>query len=358
MNILVICKRYYTNKDLILDRFGRLYHFPVEWKKNGHNVTVIALNYHNKDLIHENIEGVNFYSVPFSIARLLSTYKLVRMLGKSDFDVVFASADQIAGFIGLRISIKLKKPIVFDVYDDYRAFGISKIPGMKSLFYYVIRKVDFLSCISKSLLRDLVIFNNNSAVFPNGTDTSIFYRRDKTKVRSRLGFNDSSILIGYTGSMDKRFDFDTLAKAFAIIKSIFSNASLLIAGRNINNLDLKIEGVKYFGEISQSKVPEIISACDVMVMPYSDHLLAKTCNPCKLTEYIACDVPIVSSSSVDVDEYLGHTEYSVYECGSFEDLAKKIILQIRQPEIAPIKKGFAWEVIAKEILDVFKALIS
>lgn len=30
MNIHLLCKRYYTNKDLLNDRFGRLYHLPVQ----------------------------------------------------------------------------------------------------------------------------------------------------------------------------------------------------------------------------------------------------------------------------------------------------------------------------------------
>ena len=48
MRIYLICKRYYTNKDLIKERFGRLYHLPKEWAANGAEVWVNAIDYREK----------------------------------------------------------------------------------------------------------------------------------------------------------------------------------------------------------------------------------------------------------------------------------------------------------------------
>lgn len=45
MRIYLICKRYYTNKDLIKERFGRLYHLPKEWVANGAEIWVSNSRY-------------------------------------------------------------------------------------------------------------------------------------------------------------------------------------------------------------------------------------------------------------------------------------------------------------------------
>ena len=49
MRIHIICKRYYTNKDLIENQFGRLYHLPEQLVKYGAEVWVNAIDYRNKD---------------------------------------------------------------------------------------------------------------------------------------------------------------------------------------------------------------------------------------------------------------------------------------------------------------------
>jgi hypothetical protein len=44
MKIHLLCKRYYTRKDLIRDRFGRLYHLPVQLSRLGLQVSVTAID--------------------------------------------------------------------------------------------------------------------------------------------------------------------------------------------------------------------------------------------------------------------------------------------------------------------------
>ena len=74
MNILVICKRRYTNKDLINDRFGRLYHFPRVWKEAGHAITLLAADYFSfRNSVHD-VDGMQFphHSVKNRISTIAS----------------------------------------------------------------------------------------------------------------------------------------------------------------------------------------------------------------------------------------------------------------------------------------------
>lgn len=349
MQILFLCKRYYTNKDLINDRFGRLYHFPKEWKAAGHDVTVIAFNYHTKDACVETMDGVEFYSLPVSSPiKLVRTIK--RIVAAKRFDMVFASADQLVGMVGLFLARLMKMPFVFDIYDDYGAFGISRFPGMKWLFRQMVKRADYVCCVSVALRQQLLADNERVGIYPNGTDTALFRPMDKAEARQQLGFDQDGIYIGFAGSMDARFDNSNLMQALELVRKELGGVVLVLAGVNQLNFDLKRVGVIYLGSLAQAQIPTLIAASDVMVLPYSTHPLAQSCNPCKLAEYLACGRPVVAAEVSDIRDWLPDTQQSLYRCGSAEDLAQKLLMQIKCPETVPMSKDLLWSRIAESLL--------
>ena len=72
MNIYLLCKRYYTNKDLLNDQFGRLYHLPVELSRLGADVSVVAIDYRNPYSQEMIVEEVVFRTAPATPFRLFS----------------------------------------------------------------------------------------------------------------------------------------------------------------------------------------------------------------------------------------------------------------------------------------------
>ena len=72
MRIYLICKRYYTNKDLIKERFGRLYHLPKEWVANGAEIWVNAIDYRDKISNELTIDGVHFQTTPARLPQVLA----------------------------------------------------------------------------------------------------------------------------------------------------------------------------------------------------------------------------------------------------------------------------------------------
>ena len=96
MRIVFVCKRLYTNRDLIDDRFGRLFHLPVQLAKLGHNVAVIALDYRRgRPFATHKINGVVFSSIPLSgpadSARAFVHVR--RQIDESRAEVLIASGD-------------------------------------------------------------------------------------------------------------------------------------------------------------------------------------------------------------------------------------------------------------------------
>lgn len=350
MNILVICKRHYTGKDLIKDRFGRLFHFPVQWAKSDNQVSVITLDYHTSDNQKQKIGDVDFYSVDFAAHRIIKAYNKIKKIALiKKYDFIFASGDQIAGLIGLKLSKQIDCPLTFDMYDDYDVFGINKIPLMKSILRYVVKNSSYICCTSRPIKNKFSKYNANIDVYPNGVDPDVFYPTPKEEAQKRLHLDENSIYIAYTGTIDKKLDIEILIKAIKNIRAKVPNIILLYAGNNISTEKLKYTWIKNLGLVPQSQVPIILSASDVLVMPYKNHPQVLFSNPCKLTEYLSLNKPIVAPNVSDFSDYFPRAKQSLYACGSVNELTEKLFSQIQQPEIIKVP-DYSWKKISNDII--------
>ena len=80
MNTLFIGKRYYTNRDALLERYGRIYQLPALWRQDGVDVRLWLLDYHRRrsaaaEAAPEDALPIDCLPVPSLglIARMLST---------------------------------------------------------------------------------------------------------------------------------------------------------------------------------------------------------------------------------------------------------------------------------------------
>ena len=58
LKVLMLCKRHYTNRDLITQRFGRLFHLPFQLAKNGVNFVVVTADYKSNKPEKKDLSGV------------------------------------------------------------------------------------------------------------------------------------------------------------------------------------------------------------------------------------------------------------------------------------------------------------
>ena len=105
LKILFLVKRFYTNKDLIEDSFGRLYYFPAILAELGHECAVFALDFKNTTATTVRKENVEFNTIPLkSFWRVPLMLGLYRKLVGTGPDVVFTSGDSYIGYLGLLLS--------------------------------------------------------------------------------------------------------------------------------------------------------------------------------------------------------------------------------------------------------------
>lgn len=345
MLIYSICKRYYTNKDLINDQFGRLYHLPKQWVDNGAEVWVDAIDYRSADGNELTIEGVQFRTTPGTLTKILALpYSLYRNCLAVKPDIILASGDSHIGFMALLIAKKLRVPFVFDVYDYYPVFKGNSIPGMKSMFRYAVQKANLIFCASESLLEKLAPLNANRLLVGNGVDTALFSPSDMAQAREELGLQQEALLVGYFGSIHSARG-PLLIEACRILRKDFPSLQLLLAGK-VDGVDLRESWIKYLGELPQSAIPTLINACNLVTIPYADTPFNRMCGACKIAEYLACKKPVVATR-VSSHEGIFHDSAASICDPTILEVAAAVKKQLMAPGLIAFPAHFSWEHIGR-----------
>lgn len=344
MRFALLCKRYYTNRDLFGDRFGRLYHLPLQLAKQGHSGVVVAADYRSTYDDRFSEPRLEFRSIAFSLIRSMrfvaASYKAI---AQARPDVIVASGDIHFGALGLLFARRLGIPFVFDVYDDYGVFASGKIPAMRRVFRQTLRRADLVITASVPLANYLAKLNRRISVIENGVDPKVFQPIEKARARAELNIPAGDTVIGFFGSMERNRGAETLVEAARLVAQTRPATRLLLAGTNAVGLDVKQPGIDYRGVVPQTEVPTLISASDVVVIPYHGHQLENMANACKIAEYLACDVPVVTTRVSNFAEIFAATPQAICEPADARSMADAILAQLRDPQrLAFEENSYSW----------------
>nr|WP_306669965.1 glycosyltransferase family 4 protein [Acinetobacter sp. YH12154] len=294
INILFIGKRFNTNRDALLEKFGRNYQFPLHLAKNN-NVTLWLVDYHSKQTITTQNDTLSITSTPVKNLSL-ATHYWQQSRQRPAVDVVIASGDCYIAFMAYRLAQKLKTKFVFDVYDKYDEFGGYVRPFGFDLFGYLLKKADMRLFASHALLRDLGQ-DGIDAILSNGIDAEHFRPIDQALARQKLQLPADACYVGYFGSMEPDRGVQDLIAAVQLLRKQGQNIELLLGGKAAADLDLTQDGIHYLGNVPFQDVPYALAACDVLTVPYrrSPFMDAGASN--KIAEAMACQRPIVATRS-------------------------------------------------------------
>ena len=358
MKFVFLCKRHYTNRDLIAHRFGRLYHLPVKMAGQGCDGLVIAADYHNTKPALQETAGVKFYSLPFTLTKFVSFFRRCRrILDSCRPDIIIASGDTHLGAIGLFYARLLGVPFVFDVYDDYRTFGTNRLPGMKSLFNHIVKKADLVVCAGNPLKSILSKISHAVLVVENGVDINLFRPLPREEARRLAGVAPGKTIIGYFGAIEQNRGVKELAEAVSTLRQTNPDTLLLLAGKMDQQGLIGRSFIDYRGIVSQQEIARLIAACDVAVIPYLSHPQVDVCNPCKLAEYCACEVPIVATRVSDLSDHLSAIPQALCDPGQPEDMARAIAWQLKNRRVVRVPERLGWESLARQLLDALKSRV-
>lgn len=350
--ILFIGKRFYTNRDALTEKYGRIYQLPYHWACSGVDVRLWLIDYHSTKRIMTQDGNLKIISSPVKTGSVFKQYWLESNKSNKP-DVIVASGDCYIGLLAYRLAKKIKAKFVFDVYDKYDEFGGYIKPLKFDLFSFLLKKSDLRMFASQALLKKLGAVSKD-IILINGIDRNLFRNINKENARKRLNIHTENKVIGYFGSMEPDRGVADLIQAIKILRSRSVSVELLLGGKADPSLDLKQSGICYLGNVPFSEISYALAACDILAIPYrrSPFMDAGASN--KIAEAIACERPIIATKSpnlyanfnnqaVELQEYLA-------EPSNPESLARSIEKQLTDQKLTSKPNNIYWEDIAPATL--------
>jgi glycosyltransferase involved in cell wall biosynthesis len=199
-------------------------------------------------------------------------------------------------------------------------------------------------CVSEAAKRHLMegwrVDGEKIVVMPNGVDAELFRPDyDARPARAELRLDDGPV-IGFVGAFHPWHGLDLLVESFSRVLAVISTAKLLLVGdgRARPLVDQKIaeygieSAVRITGLVPQERVPALLAAIDIAVLPYPKLPKELWFSPLKLYEYMAAGKAIVASRDGQIAQVIrsGHNGLLV-DPGDVGGLAQTMIHLIRDP---------------------------
>lgn len=362
MNILFIGKRFYTNRDALTEKYGRIYQLPWHWSQENINTRLWLIDYHGKELINTTHEALEVISTPVQTGAVFKQYIKESKETLSPPDIIVASGDCYIGLIAYRLAKKLNAKFIFDVYDKYDEFGAYfNFFGFNS-YKFLLKNSDLCFFSSNALELSLRGVFKASCIVPNGVDTNLFKPMDIHASRKKLGLLSDALYIGYFGGLDADRGIDDLLVAHTLLLQQGFTCNLLIAGKARAGLDLNKAGVTYLGNIPYLDIPTAMSACNLLALPYRRSPYLDMASSCKIAEYICIQKPIMATRTPNIlSNFSAQTEQLkdlIANPRDPKDMAEKIIKITQNPIIPSSEIGMSWSFIAQQTVDEINTLVN
>lgn len=314
------------NQDLLNDRFGRFREIPLALAQKGHRVKGLCLSYAERDEGQVKDGPAFWQSINASQLKALGLVKFFFEASKlaKQTDVIWACSDSFYGVIGCLLGRFYKRPIVFDIYDNFGEFFVAGLPIAKQLYHWAIRQSDAITCLSPSFAKYLKEKHGRTKhVYPIefAVRDDLFKPMDKNHCRETLGLPSDALLIGTAGGLFINRDVHLLLDAYGRLSEKYPKLQLALAGPLDPELPIPDnDRIHYLGVLPFDRVPYFMNALDVAVVCYADDQFGKYCFPQKTREFMACDVPVIAANVGSLKEiFKDHPEW-LYEPGNVQSL--------------------------------------
>lgn len=348
MKIAFLCKRRYMDKDVVADRYGRLYEIPYQLSRLGHTVEAFCLDYQKggaEQVLHQASPGsLRWHSRGLGPGILPGALRypwhLLRTLRGFAPDIVVGASDIPHVVLGHWLARRLGRPYVADLYDNFESFGQARIPGMVPALRCAVRSADVVVTTSGPLacfVRETYGACGDVFALPSSVDLSVFYPRDRQICRKHLGLPLNAKLIGTAGGLSRMKGIDTLYEAWRLLADKHPDLHLVLAGSA--DADLSVpqgDRVHYLGILPHASVAELFCALDVGVICVPDTPFGRYCFPQKAYEMLACALPVVASDVGAIGGLFASSPACLFRAADAAHLAQQIATQLAAPTVPAV----------------------
>lgn len=286
---------------------------------------------------------------------------------KIKFDIIHAHFGWSAGYVGMIVKEKYKKPLVitghgYDVYDLPFRSNYWKVM-MKSVF----RSADRLLTVSnknRDYIKQIDV-NKKVTIISNGYSKSLFWYIEKEVAKKNLNLVDQRKIILTIGNLEKVKGYETLIKALRIVSRSRNDFLCLHIGdgtkvsyikKLISKYNLN-DNVKLLGRKPHNDLVYWFGACDFFV---SSSLFEG--NPTVMFEALGCGKPFIGTKVGGIPEVIYIQKYGLLsqpgnENALAENIMKALNLDWESKKILEYSKQYKWENITRKIVEIYKNLI-
>lgn len=361
MRIAFLCKRRYMGKDVVLDRYARLYEIPAQLARLGHDVRGYCLDYQgststHQQWPHEAAPGTLVWESQ-SAGRLklsLPAYPwwlLVRLRAFRP-DVVIGASDIPHVALAAWLARRLGVPYAVDLYDNFEGFGQARIPGFVPALRYATRNAGLVLTTSEPL-RQLALHDYRAkgtvVSMPSSVDLQVFHPADNAAARQRLGLPPHARLVGTAGGLYRDKGVEPIYQAWPRLAAQHSDLHLVLAGPYRSELPPpQGERVHYLGHLSHAQVADLFCALDVGIISILDTPFGRYCFPQKAYEMLACGLRVAVTDIGEMSTLFAAVPQIMFRAGDADGLVSAITSQLSAP-VRPVIAVQDWRTLIGQI---------
>ena len=193
------------------------------------------------------------------------------------------------------------RSLVYYCVDDFAAWpGIDRIAA-ESLERELLACCDGVLATSARLAETRKPARGTVTLLPHGVDVAHFAKARDAATVPWSGVRRGRPVLGYLGLVDARLDVPLLAA----VARARPEWDLVFVGPTDVAPDPRLTGsnVRFVPAVPYARLPEVLAAFDVALLPYERNELTRSINPLKLREYLASGVPVVATPLPEVLRY-------------------------------------------------------
>ena len=218
----------------------------------------------------------------------------------------------------------------------------------------VLERVDSCFCMSDILLKTRIPRSGQVSFFPEGVDLEHFKVTGSPPPGPLAGVRKP--IVGYAGLLASWVDFELIARCAVA----YPHVTFVILGAVKTDIStiMGLGNVKCLGHIPYEILPRYVEHFDVGLIPRIINRLTVAMNPLKLLEYLALELPVVSTNLPEVRKF-GDLAYVAEDHDQFLRLLEKA-LHDNTPERNRARRAqaeeFSWQAIIDRMSEVIQSV--